>query len=302
MTKIEKAILQTLAFFDIFSRPLTLEELWHNLYKLETTKLQVFLGLKNLQKKKIINEKNSYYYLKKSKKKFDIFESNGSIKMANWRKVNWVIKILKYAPFVKNISVINSLSFGASNQNSDIDILLIAQKNRLWTARAITVMILEFLGQNKNKWYQANKFCLGFALTTEKLNLENLRLNPPAGGDIYFTYWLAMLTPVLDRKIYKKFILENAWILKELPNWQEKNIESDLEKKSRLEKILSGRFGGTLESFLSHLQIKKIWSEKENHRLDASVVADFQMMKLHAYDRRSFYQKQWQEKLKTLKI
>ncbi|MCL5406919.1 MAG: hypothetical protein M1429_00240 [Patescibacteria group bacterium] len=298
MTKIEKAILQTLAFFDIFKRPLTLEELWHNLYRTKTSKIQILFALRALQKKKIVVEKDSYFLLNEPRKNFAIFERQKQICQKRWLKIQRIIKFLRYAPFVKNISVINSLAFNASNENSDIDIFIITQKNRLWTARAAVVMILEFLGQNKNKWYQANKFCLGFALTVEKLNLENLRLKK----DIYFTYWLAMLMPILDRKMYQKFILENAWILKELPNWQEKNIESFPEKKTKLEKILSGRFGEALESFLGHLQIKKIWLAKENHRLGASVVADFQMMKLHAYDRRNFYQIQWQEKLKALKI
>lgn len=298
MNKVEKAILKTLAFFDIFKRPLTLEELWRNLYKLKTGKLQVLLGLRSLQKKKIISEKNSYFYLKGSKKTLIFFESNKLIRTKNWQKVNWVIKILKFVPFVKNISIINSLAFGASHKNSDIDILLITQKNRLWTARALTILILELLGQNKNKWYQANKFCFGFAFDEEKLNLGDIRFK----NDIYFTFWLATLWPILDRKIYKKFILKNSWIFENLPNWFPKDIKNQQEKRSVMEKILTGRFGERLEKILSYLQIKRIWSDRENHRLGASVVANDQMIKLHAYDKREFYKIRWQEKLKELNI
>lgn len=298
MTKVEKAILKTLAFFDIFKRPLTLEELWHNLYHEKTSKIQVLFALRALQKKKIVVEKDSYFLLFNSQKNFTIFEKQRDLCQKRIKKTQRIVRLLRWVPFVKNISIINSLAFGASNINSDIDILLITKKNRLWTARAFVVGLLEIVGQNKNKWYQANKFCLGFAITTEKLNLENLRNSE----DIYFTYWLAMLEPVLNRKIYQKFILENNWIIKELPNLQEKNIETVLEKKSKLEKILSGQFGEKLENFLGNMQIKKIWGLKESHRAGASVIADAQMMKLHAYDRREFYQKKWQEKIKKLKI
>src|SRR3989304_3499089 len=106
MIKIELSILQTLAFFDIFGRPLTLEEIWKYLYKLKASQLQVLIGLEYLQKKLKINK--------------------------------------------KNISIINSLAFGTSNENSDIDILMITKKNRLWTTRALVILLLEIIGQNKN--------------------------------------------------------------------------------------------------------------------------------------------------------
>lgn len=298
MSKIEKAILRTLAFFDIFKRPLTLEELWQNLYQLQASKIQVLLALRDLQKKRVVAKNNPYYCLAQNQQSFKVFEDNRQLRIANWQKVDRVIKILKFVPFIKNISVINSLSFNASGKDSDIDILIMTAKNRLWTARAFAVMILELLGQNKNQWHQAGKFCLGFAFSQEQLNLKHLQLR----NDIYFTYWLAMLKPVWDRKIYQKFILENGWIFQKLPNWQEKETESYPEKKSIFEKILSGKFGTKLEKFLGELQINKIWRSKENHRPGASVVADFKMMKLHAYDRRSLYQKRWEEKLRALKI
>lgn len=298
MNKTEKAILKTLAFFDLFNRPLTLEELWLNLYKLETSKMQVLFGLKNLQKNNIIVEKNTFYALTGNKNIFRDFVKTRVICKKRWRKVERTLKFLRFVPFVKNISVINSLAFKASNENSDIDILIVTKKNRLWTARAFMVLFLEILGQNKNKWYKAGKFCLGFAFTEERLALESLLYK----NDIGFIYWLATLYPVIDRKIYKNLIEENAWIYDYLPNWQMTECENLKNKNDILEKILSGKFGERLEKYLANTQIKRIWQDEENYRTGASVITDSSMMKLHAYDKREEYRNRWQKKIEELKV
>jgi hypothetical protein len=298
MNKVEKAILKTLAFFDLFGRPLTLEELWKFLYRTKTSKMQVLFALQALKKKKIIFEKKPYFALISSKNIFNSYLLKRKICQSRWRKVDWVVKVLRLVPFVKNISVTNSLAFRTSNEESDIDILVVSTKNKFWLTRALTVLLLEIIGQNKNKWVKAGKFCFGFGFTEDNINLDNLRLK----RDIYFTYWLATLTPVYDRKIYKKLIAENSWLSGELPNWYEKEVEAEKNQKTWLEKILLGNFGERLEKYFAKIQIKKIQNDKENYREGASVIAGSTMMKLHAFDKREFYQKKWQEKLKELKI
>ena len=236
MTKIEKAILQTLAFFDIFGRPLTLEEIWKYLYKLKASQLQVLIGLEYLQKKLKINKKNHYYFLNRQPLIIAEFEKRKLVCQRNWQKVKWVIRLLRFIPFVKNISIINSLAFGTSNENSDIDILMITKKNRLWTTRALVILLLEIIGQNKNKWYQAGKFCLGFAFDESRLNLKAIKKEYPE----HFGYWLATLTPFYDRGIYQELIKAN-FLVEILPNWQAKMINSDLAKSTLFEKLLSGK-------------------------------------------------------------
>ncbi len=298
MSKVEKAILKTLAFFEIFSRPLTLEELWDFLYQTQASRLQILIGLKKLKEKRKITQQDNHYFLAGSKIYKD-FLKNREICKKRWQKVIWIVKILKFIPFVKNISVINSLSFGSSNEDSDIDILIVTKKNRLWTTRALIIAVLEILGQNKNKWYQANKFCLGFAFDEERLALSKFRLK----NDIYLSYWLASLKPVLDKKVYNIFIEKNSWIYKELPNWKPKDpILKESKPNSFWEKILSGSLGEKIEKKLAQLQIKHIWSDPKSWHKGGSVIADNHMLKLHPYDRRSFFQEKWQKRIAKINI
>lgn len=297
MNKTQKAILKTLAFFEILGRPLVLEELWRFLYQIRASKLQVLLALKNLQKKQMISQKNKYYFLKNHQNTYRTFEEDKNVQEKNWRKVYWVLKILSRAPFVKNISVINSLAFGTSNQNSDIDILIIAQKNRLWTARAFVILLLEIIGQNKNQWYRAGKFCLGFAFDETQLDLESVMQRKY----ILSPFWLANLIPVFDRQVYQNLILENQWLSQDLPNWSPPKIEAASTKLSVLEKFLLGHFGDRLEKWLAKIQIKRVWLDPKNQRaVKGSVIANQHMLKIHPADRRPIYQRRWEDLTKRL--
>ncbi len=282
MNKLEKSVIKTIVFYNLLKRPLRLDEIWLNLFQIKAGKLQVLMALKKLISKEVIEEKDNLYFLKNEKKIFSDYLLNQKHNKIYRSKAGWVLKILKFTPFLKNISVINSLSYNGVNENSDIDILIIAKKKRFWTTRALVVLFLEIIGQNKNKWYKAGKFCLGFGFDETKLDLVKIKYQK----DIDFTYWLANLTPVYDRGIYKNLIAANSWLNMELPNWEEKKVKSKREKVKIIEKLLLGKFGDKVENWLAKIQINRILNDSENHRKGASVIADKSMMKLHAYDTR----------------
>ena len=244
MSKIEKAILKTLAFFDIFSRPLTLEELWHFLHQFKTSKYQVLIGLRKLAKKGKILEKNDYFSLNFNRQIFREYIRRRKICQKNFQKARRYLGLLKILPFVKNISVINSLAFQSSDEKSDIDILLVTKKNRLWFTRALVVLVLEILGQNKNKWYRAGKFCLGFAFDEEVLNLKKFRLK----NDIYFSYWLAMLAPVLDRGLTQGLFKKMPGFMTICPIGSRKKIDFTPEIPGR-KKFSEGPWATNLRNY-----------------------------------------------------
>lgn len=290
MNKLQRSIIQALAFHDLFNRPLTLDELWHGLYRCSGSKLQVLLELKKMIAEKKVFVLGSYYGLDGKETLAKDFINRSILNRDRWLKAYRIINILKRVPFVKNISIINSLSYDNSNENSDIDILIITKKNRLWTARALTVLLLEIIGQNKNKWHKAGKFCLGFAFDETRLNLSKIKYR----DDIDFTYWLTNLTPVYDKGIYTKLIESNPWIKGELPNWEEKKCKIQNAKFRIIEKMLSGQQGNRLEKWLTKIQINRIWKDPKNKRKEGSVIADEGMMKLHPYDKRKERFRKWQ--------
>lgn len=228
MNKLEKAILKTIAIFNSKSQAATVDQIWQFLH-LKTSRVQVLIDLQNLEKEGQIEKKDELYFLADHVKILKKMAEQEEFLASRWAKVNRMAKILAPAPFTQNISITGSLAEGTSTEESEINLLVVAKKNRAWLAKIFLSAILEAFGQNKSKWYRAGKFSLDMVLDESDLALN--KRDFPASS-------LANLTPVLDRGAYRQLIESNAWIFEELPNWQEKNVELRSRRYSAIEKFL----------------------------------------------------------------
>ena len=94
----------------------------------------------------------------------------------------------------------------ACHKDSDIDLFVITKPNRLWTARIFLTLALSILGQRKTATQHAGKFCLSFFISEKNLSLENIALE----NDIYLSYWIQTLKPILNRRrVFERFLEEN---------------------------------------------------------------------------------------------
>jgi len=115
----------------------------------------------------------------------------------------------------------------AAHENSDIDLFIITQKNRLWTARIFTTFLLTVLWKRKTAKKHAGQFCLSFFISEVELSLEKIALE----NDIYLSYWLHTVIPIVNREaVFEKFIEENqAWCEFQNNNY---NKKSHAQKKA----------------------------------------------------------------------
>lgn len=114
--------------------------------------------------------------------------------------------MFRYIPGIQCICICNSLAMNACHENSDIDLFIITQKNRLWTARVFTTLLLTILGQRKTSKHHAGKFCLSFFISEEDLKLEDIAIK----NDMYLSYWAATLKPLINRnKTFERFMKAN---------------------------------------------------------------------------------------------
>jgi hypothetical protein len=214
----------------------------------------------------------------------------------NWRKAIFAARILRFIPFVRMVAVINSLSFNVATKNSDIDLFIITSPNRLYLARTFIILALKFFGLYKNRKNYRGKLCLGFYITEQNLNIESIGLQP---YDPYFYFWFVNLTPLWGIELYKKFISQNSWIERYFANFSARE-KLDLsankiiaQKSSWVQKIKEVFFVGCLgdfwENILSNIHIKHTWSLPENHSKKSTTIAQKNILKLHADDRRLEY-------------
>jgi len=231
------AIIKTLLYSDIFDFPLSEKEVWKYLICEKNVDKKHFSNkIKKINS--VVFRKNSYLFttgresiVKERLKR--IRESK--IKLEYAKKI---ITKLFSVPTVMFIGISGNLSMLNSEKKDDIDIFVVAKKNRIWITRFFLIAILKFMGAYRKRGEKvvSDKFCLNMLVDETSLKLPlNFR-------NLYTAHEVSQLMPIRERGgIYKKFIESNSWTADFLPNVKEEMNKREVERhKDKLfEKLLS---------------------------------------------------------------
>ena len=332
LSSLEKAIIQTVAYFDIFKFPLTLVEIWKWLYqgknvryKMQDVKISdIQEALEKSEKlKEVIECKWGFYFLKdtphhpstrsggagqaniKSRDLVEIRIERYNIAERKFKRALRVTKILASIPFVRMIAVCNNLPYNNAEEESDIDFFIIKKENRIWMTRFFCAGLMQLLRMRPTKKTARDKICLSFFATQDNLNLKDIALRP---YDIYLTYWIDQIFPIYDEEgNYEKFREANKWIQEFLPN--SFGVKVGFRRKVKLpfiiykiKKILemlhSYSFNGITEKFYKWLELKIMSRRlKEMANKDTRVIVNDKMLKFHDNDRREETRRIFEERL-----
>lgn len=307
-SSLEKAIISTLCYFDIFNFPLTLLEVWKWLYfgsglgargtelgaqNLELLDVQKILENSSFLKEKI-EQKRGFYFLKGKEKNIDLRLAHYNLAEKKFKKALRIAKLFRFHPFVKMMGICNSLAFSNALEESDIDFFIVTKPKRIWTARFFTSLITKLLRLRPTLESTKDKICLTFFVTENVLNLEKLKFTEE---DPYLTFWVSQVEPIYDPQgIYQKFWEANKWIKKYLPNAlpnqlvkRRKVYDSALVRLIRKAKelVLVNGIGNLLEKILKRIQLKVLPDRlKSMANQDSRVVIRDDILKFHDNDRR----------------
>jgi hypothetical protein len=204
-------VLKTLLYEDIFNFPLYKKEIWSFLIsdrKISSKKFELFLKDPRIY----FDEKTKLYGLKKNEKfyKSRIDKKNKSSK--NEEIVNRAIYFLSKIPTIQMIGISGSMAQFSGNEDDDIDLFLLVEKNTVWISRFFSVIFLKLNGIYRSDKNYKNKICLNMITDQYLLSLDR--------HDLYSAFEIAQLRPRLSRNhSYEKFISSNNWINKLLPNF-----------------------------------------------------------------------------------
>lgn len=192
-------------------------------------------------------------------------------------------------PFVEQIFLCNSISFNALDENSDIDLFIVAKPWRIWSVK-FRSMILFVLKWAKRIWkITRKKICLSFFITSNSQNLYSISL---PSLDIYLAYWIAHLVLIYQpgKEINNSFFESNKWMKWILPNYQERQTISlwinpfywNTKFKDIVEKLWNWFLWDIFERIIKHIQ-KIIIRLKiiRNPILNKDVVISDSMLKFH---------------------
>jgi len=168
MSQDEKTVLATLAYYHALRVPrLTLSEIFRYRMPFDKTKGSFYITHKAIQSlvgRGFAVRDGEYYALsefgnprsrmlkrEESNKKRAIFHS--------------VARFFPYIPYVRMVALTGSTALENASSESDIDVLIMSAKNRIWTTRFLVTLMAHFTGKRRYGNKIKNRVCLNHYIT-----------------------------------------------------------------------------------------------------------------------------------------
>lgn len=221
-----KAVLATLAYYDVLDYPLKAEEVFNYLIKVRDGRaplpdtplsdnkdtlcdpLEVRRELDQLVLERIVSFDEGYYFLFDREYLVPLRRKKAKLSARKLIRARRIICWLAWLPYMEAIFASGSLGLGNCDELSDLDVLVIARHGRIWTARLLITGFLSVFGLRRKPRQKIapDKICLNHYITDQSLAI-------PFHG-IYNAQTYLNLKPLLvrDPQIVEKFYLANAWL------------------------------------------------------------------------------------------
>lgn len=197
--------------------------------------------------------------------------------------------IYKSIPFIEEIYLCNSISFNALHPESDIDLFIITQPNRIWTTKFRAMIFFFFKKGKRTLKKKKRRFCLSFFITSDEQNLYKISLK---SMDIYLSYRIQHLVLLYkdNEKKEGEIFKRNKRIQGILPNYPQqqsiylgnKVFTGRNKFKTTVEKLSKGIIGDGIEYFLKWLQLISIHIKKaRDPERNKDVITTNTMLKFH---------------------
>ena len=300
MEDLEESIWQTICWFTLSDYPLTSFEVWKWLWcpKQKYTLEEVDNVLKQSQWLKNRLENDQGFYWRKSdlsiqeavKKRRRGFLDT----VRKFKKVKKIIWWFDWLPMIKAVGVVNSMSWWQTNEQSDIDLLVIVEPGYIWLARLLLVTPFAWLKKRPGISSERDPFCFTFFISQEKMDLEkvtDLDLDP------YLIYWIWSVVPIFSRSDeWKKFFQANLWVKKYLPHVYARAPHQELMRAGRLRKNWWPKSLNYLARKIQENHFPELIKKMKNK--DTRVIVNKDMLKFHTDDRRQALKEAWQKLIK----
>lgn len=258
----EKAILKTLIYSDIFDYPLKAYEIHKWLIGKSATLQLVEKSLTRLIQASKVKTKKGYFFLPAREgivRKREQKEKQSKRLLFKAKLATWFLKLI---PTLKLVGVSGGLALDNAQRQDDIDLFLITSKNRLWLSRILVIGILDFWGVRRkakmNFIQAAGKICTNILLEEDKLEQEN--------KDLYTAHEVLQMRVLWQKgDAYKKYLEKNSWVFEFLPNWttgQSQNSNVKIQNYNSNLKIFD-----LLEKLAKWLQLKIMRKPQGNERI-----------------------------------
>jgi predicted nucleotidyltransferase len=294
-TKLRSSIIRTLAYYDIFSYPLTAEEIFYNLGTNHTCLEEIMRELSSLTSKHLIYCEGEFFQLNDDEKNVLRRKTGNELAVKRLKTARRVSGFISRFPFIRGILLSGSISKGFMEEDSDIDYFVITHPNRVWFSRLMLMLFKKLFLFNSKK-----NFCINYFVDSESLEIEE--------KNIFTATEIVTLLPTFGKDIYEEFYKKNYWVKDYYPNYPKRDTDEIINRKngiikSLLEKILGKRIGNKMDDFAMVVFDKFNRTKYKNYDEEEFKLA-FKSSKKESKHHPKFFQKrvleEFNQKLKSL--
>ncbi|HVZ67188.1 MAG TPA: hypothetical protein VG917_02905 [Patescibacteria group bacterium] len=211
-SSIEKSIVKTLSYSDIFSYPLTKEEIYKYYIGEKTDEKVIFKTLKEMVGSGFIQKGGELFFLNGRQKFYTTRKTREKISTHKLLIAKRISKKLKSIPTVKLVGISGSLSMNNADRGDDIDLFIVSSSNTVWITRFLVTAYLFILGikRSRKDSYGMDRICPNMFVSESNMKMD---------ADIFTAHEIAQLKILVNKEqVYERFLCKNRWLLRFLPN------------------------------------------------------------------------------------
>lgn len=293
------ALLATLAYHDLLELPVTAVHLWR--YAIAPKEL----GTRNPERRTLtlrdveeavgelvaagqVGTRHGFYFFPGRGQLVEQWIEKHARSQEKWKRLRRIVWWWQAIPFLRGVAGTGSLAFDNANVTSDLDVLVIAAPNRVWTVRFFLTVLLDlFRLRRRPQGPTRDRVCLNHYLAEDALAFPYRSL--------YTAMEYARLVPLLGEEVCWRFRAANrSWMetylvrvlpdtvahLKTLPP---SRVLRALQRA--VEALLGGRLGAGLERLLARLQRTRIVRAGEAEVPGSRIVITARHAEFHPHSR-----------------
>lgn len=202
---VETAVLQAVAYSDVFDYPLTAEQVHHYLVGVSAPAVAIrdLLGNQNALSEYLAHSRG-YHYLHGRDEIVATRLRRAEISARAWPVARRYGRIISRLPFIRMVAVSGALTMDNMEAGTDIDLFIVTEPGRLWTSRAMVVAVVQAAARN------GHVICPNYFLSRRCLALGRRNL--------FTAHELAQMVPVHGLDVYHGMCRINSWAFRFLPN------------------------------------------------------------------------------------
>jgi hypothetical protein len=199
-----QAILQTVAYADVFDYPLRLEEIYRYLHGMEVTQDEIESSLNRVDRmSSYLSEEDGFYALSGRAQTTQTRKLRAEIADRLWPRAEHYGRWVSRLPFVRMVAVTGALAMD-NEPGNDLDYLIVTEPGRLWLCRGLVILIVRWAAR------MGDLVCPNYLLSENALTFSQ--------RDLYTAHELTQMVPLSGMQVYWKIREANRWTVDFLPN------------------------------------------------------------------------------------